>query len=169
MEELLILVDRNDNEIGTLGKTAVHQAGLLHRAFSIFTFNNSGEILLQQRAASKYHSPGLWSNTCCSHPRKDEPTLDASKRRLKEEMGIECDLMFVFSFIYKAVFDNGLIEHEFDHVFFGRGNDQPVPDPKEVMDWKYVSPENLGRDVAGNPEKYTEWLKICLPEVFKQL
>ncbi|MHB1176947.1 MAG: isopentenyl-diphosphate Delta-isomerase [Daejeonella sp.] len=165
MDELLILVDNQDHEIGTLDKLSVHETGVLHRAFSIFIFNSEGEWLLQQRASGKYHSPGLWSNTCCSHPRKGENISHACHRRLMEEMGMVTSLDFAFSFIYKAAFENGLIEHEFDHVYFGKSDELPTPDPKEVMDWVYISTEELLRKVASHPERYTEWLKICFPKV----
>lgn len=165
MNELLILVDENDNEIGAMSKLAVHQSGVLHRAFSVFIFNQKGEILLQQRADEKYHSAGLWSNTCCSHPLMGESVNNAVSRRLKEEMGIECTTQFQFSFIYKAALENGLTEHEFDHVYFGKTDVTPAPDPKEVKDWRYVSPEELKEEIISQPHKYSAWLKICLPKV----
>lgn len=167
--ELLILVDEEDNGIGFLDKVKVHQKGVLHRAFSVFIFNNAGELLLQRRALSKYHSPGLWSNTCCSHPRKGEGTLRACERRLQEEMGMSSDLKFAFSFTYRAEFENGLTEHEFDHVYFGYSQNLPNPDPCEVMDSKYISMDELQNDVLSRPEDYTEWLKICLPRVVQYL
>ena len=129
-EEMLILVDENDNQIGTMGKMEVHRKGLLHRAFSVFIINEKNELLLQQRAFSKYHSPGLWTNTCCSHQHEGETSIQAAKRRLNQEMGINTSLEFLFSFIYKAEFENGLIEHEFDHVIFGRSNQDPKIDKK---------------------------------------
>ena len=165
MNELLILVDDHDNEIGFLDKLSVHQNGLLHRAFSVFIFNSKGELLLQQRSEEKYHSAGLWSNTCCSHPRSGENIIDAVNRRLKEEMGIECTTQFQFSFIYKFQFDNGLTEHELDHVYFGQSDDIPDPDPREIKDWKYLSLENLKEEIDLNPQKFSAWLKICLPKV----
>jgi isopentenyl-diphosphate delta-isomerase len=165
MNELLILVDENDNEIGSMNKLAVHQSGVLHRAFSIFIFNKNGEILLQQRADLKYHSAGLWSNTCCSHPLKGEQMNDAVSRRLKEEMGLECTTQLQFSFIYKAKLENGLTEHELDHVFFGQSDDLPLPDHAEVKDWKYIHPEKLKEEISFAPKKYSEWLKICFPKV----
>jgi isopentenyl-diphosphate delta-isomerase len=165
MEELLILVDENDNETGSMNKLDVHQSGVLHRAFSVFIFNQKGEILLQQRSDKKYHSAGLWSNTCCSHPLKDETVNDAVSRRLREEIGMECTTQFQFSFIYKAALENGLIEHEFDHVYFGKSDDIPAPDPNEVKDWKYIRPEKLKEEIILNPEKYSVWLKICFPKV----
>ncbi len=168
-DELLILVDNEDNEIGLLDKTTVHKTGVLHRAFSVFIFNSKGDLLLQQRALSKYHSPGLWSNTCCSHPRMGETTLDACKRRLAEEMGMSSELKFEFSFTYRAEFENGLTEHEFDHVYFGYSNELPNADPGEVMDSKYITIQELQKEVEVRPENYTEWLKICLPRVLQHL
>lgn len=171
MNELLILVDENDNEIGLMDKLSVHQKGLLHRAFSVFIFNSKDELLLQRRANNKYHSAGLWSNTCCSHPTNSAMTEESVTRRLKEEMGLETNVEFQFKFLYQTSFDNGLKEHEFDHVYFGRSDDKPHPDAKEVMNWKYISLEKLAEDIFINPENYTAWLKICLPEVemrFKQ-
>ncbi|MEO9022064.1 MAG: isopentenyl-diphosphate Delta-isomerase [Ginsengibacter sp.] len=165
MNDLLILVDENDNETGSMSKLAVHQSGELHRAFSLFIFNQKGEILLQQRADEKYHSAGLWSNTCCSHPKKGEQTNDAVARRLKEEMGMECATQFQFSFIYKAALENGLTEHELDHVYFGESDAIPIPDPGEVKDWKYIRPEKLKEEIIFHPNKYSAWLKICFPKV----
>jgi isopentenyl-diphosphate Delta-isomerase len=165
MNELLILVDENDNEIGMMDKLSVHQKGLLHRAFSVFIFNSNHELLLQQRANDKYHSAGLWSNTCCSHSNNSEPIADSVKRRLKEEMGLETETQFEFSFLYKADFENGLKEHELDHVYLGTSDEKPRPDITEVMNWKYISLEKLAENISIHPENYTEWLKICLPEV----
>lgn len=165
MEDLLILVDENDNEIGSMNKLAVHESGVLHRAFSVFIFNQNGEILLQQRSDEKYHSAGLWSNTCCSHPLKGESVNEAVSRRLKEEMGMECTTQFQFSFIYKAALENGLTEHELDHVYFGESDALPVPDPNEVKDWQYIHPEKLKEDIISDPHKYSAWLKICFPKV----
>lgn len=165
MNELLILVDENDNETGSMNKLAAHQSGALHRAFSVFIFNQKGEILLQQRADEKYHSAGLWSNTCCSHPVKGESVNDAVSRRLKEEMGIVCTTQFQFSFIYRAALGNGLTEHELDYVYFGKSDAVPVPDPNEVKDWQYVHPEKLKEEIISQPHKYSVWLKICFPKV----
>lgn len=167
MDELLILVDKQDKEIGALDKLSVHQTGVLHRAFSIFIFNSNGELLLQQRASDKYHSPGLWSNTCCSHPRKGETTDKACHRRLMEEMGMISSLDFAFSFVYKAEFENGLTEHEFDHVYFGWSDELPDPHPGEVMNWTYMSTDGLIDKISNTPENYTEWLKICFPKVLE--
>lgn len=165
MNEYLVLVDENDRQWGKLEKQLVHQLGLLHRAFSVFIFNTKGELLLQQRADEKYHSAGLWTNTCCSHPNFGEETADAVKRRLLEEMRLTCETKFVFSFTYKVKLENELTEYEYDHVYFGITNQFPVPDKLEVKRWKYISLKNLASDVQLNPEKYTEWLKICLPEI----
>ncbi len=168
MNELLILVDENDNEIGSMDKLSVHQKGLLHRAFSVFIFNSNNELLLQQRANEKYHSAGLWSNTCCSHSISAERIEDSVSRRLKEEMGLETKTQFQFKFLYGAEFENGLKEHELDHVYFGSSNEKPKPDLHEVMNWKYMSLEKLTQEISLNPENYTAWLKICLPEVERQ-
>lgn len=169
MTDLLILVDDNDNEIGLMEKLAAHQQGRLHRAFSVFIFNSNGELLLQQRADNKYHSAGLWSNTCCSHPIHGEPINVTIKKRLREEMGIECDIDFQFSFIYKKEFENGLTEHEFDHVYFGISDNFPVINPLEAKDWKYISLHKLQMDISENPNDYSAWLKICLHEVKQKL
>ena len=167
MNEFLILVDENDKQWGKLEKNLVHRLGLLHRAFSVFIFNYKGELLLQQRADEKYHSGGLWTNTCCSHPQFGEEIADAISRRLMEEMGMHCKTNFVFSFLYKAGFDNGLTEHEFDHVYFGISDELPLPEKSEVKDWKYMNISAVEKDIANHPEAYTEWLKICLPQVKK--
>ena len=164
-EEEVILVDKNDQPIGKMTKLDAHKEGKLHRAFSIFIFNCSGELLLQQRAFDKYHSAGKWTNTCCSHPRVGESTLDAAKRRLKEEMGMECELKPVFSFSYRSEVENGLIENEYDHVYFGSCDDQPFPNPREVADFKYVNMAALQSSLIDDHEKYTEWLKICFKQV----
>lgn len=164
-ESPLILVDENDNEKGTIDKLSVHQKGLLHRAFSVFIFNSKGELLLQQRANAKYHSPGIWSNTCCSHPLAGQTMSESIERRLKEEMGLKCETSFQFKFIYKHSFDNGLTEHELDHVYFGISDELPHPNSEEVQDWTYISFHNLEKDIVLNPESYSAWLKICLPKV----
>ena len=169
MDGLLILVDNNDNEIGLMEKLSVHKEGKLHRAFSIFIFNSKEQLLLQQRADDKYHSSGLWTNTCCSHPVNSEPINVTVKKRLMEEMGINCDTDFQFSFIYKTGFENGLIEHEFDHVYFGKSDDLPILNMHEAKGWKYMNLEKLQKSIFKNPEKYSEWLKVCLPEVIKKV
>jgi len=165
MSELLILVDENDNELGVMDKLSAHQTGSLHRAFSIFIFNSKGELLLQQRADEKYHSAGLWSNTCCSHPVKGEDLPVTLSRRLQEEMGIDSRLEFIFSFIYKTELEHGLTEHEFDHVYIGFTDDQPKPNPAEVKAWKYMDLNTLQTDIQLHPENYSVWLAICLPRV----
>lgn len=167
MIEKVILVDKNDKEFGSMEKQEAHVKGLLHRAFSVFIFNDKNELLLQRRAVKKYHSGGLWTNTCCSHPRQNETTLDAAKRRLVEEMGMRCDLKKQFDFIYKAKLDNNLYEHEFDHVFFGFSTDPPQINTKEVEEYTYKTLEDIGDEIKTNPEKYTEWFKICFKEVIK--
>lgn len=162
MEEMLILVDDKDEEIGIAGKKEVHIKGLLHRAISVFIFNENGELLLQRRALNKYHSAGLWTNTCCSHPAPGETTLDASIRRLKEEMKLETKLDFLCSFQYNSNLENGLIENELDHVFYGVTNQIPDPDPLEASEWKYINTDVLIGEVNNNPQLYTSWLKICI-------
>ncbi len=163
--EYVILVDEKDQEIGSMEKMEAHEKGLLHRAFSIFLFNNKNELLLQQRAHSKYHSGGLWTNTCCSHPRKGETVLQASNRRLMEEMGITAEMNQSFSFIYKSKLDNELTEHELDHVVFGSFNGEPKINPEEVAAWKYMSMDAIEKDMKTNPENYTAWFRIVFDEV----
>ena len=160
--ENVILVNDQDEEIGQLEKLSAHKQGLLHRAFSIFIFNSNQELLLHKRADGKYHSPGLWTNTCCSHPRPGEKTIDAANRRLMEEMGMHCDLKHAFSFTYRAELDQGLTEHEFDHVFIGVSNDSPKPNPEEVSDWKYLPMTAIQSEINTHPQNFTEWFKICL-------
>lgn len=165
MIEKVILVDKNDNELGTMEKQEAHVKGLLHRAFSVFIFNDKNELLLQRRAVNKYHSGGLWTNTCCSHPRQNEKTEDAAVRRLLEEMGMRSTLKKQFDFVYKAKLDNNLYEHEFDHVFFGFTNDLPIINPEEVEEYTYKTLEDIGNEMKAIPDKYTEWFKICFREV----
>lgn len=165
MAEYIILTDERDQFVGMMEKIQVHKLGLLHRAFSVFIFNTRGEVLLQQRAYDKYHSGGLWSNACCSHPRFEEKIPDAVNRRLWEEMGMHSNTDFAFSFIYKAAFENGLTEYEYDHVYIGITDDKPAPDKTEVRNWKYVNLSQLTQDIEQNPADYTEWLKLCLPRV----
>lgn len=167
MNEEVILVDVNDLPLGTMPKLEAHKKGVLHRAFSVFIFNSNGELLLQQRALDKYHSAGLWSNTCCSHPMPGESTPSAAVRRLKEEMGMSCELKPVFSFVYKAKFENGLTEYEYDHVFFGVTDLPPVINNEEVNDWRYISFDELERDMKEYPSHYTAWLKDCLRKVIQ--
>lgn len=165
INEYITLVDENDVQWGKIEKIQAHQKGLLHRAFSIFIFNSEGELLMQQRSFDKYHSGGLWTNTCCSHPHFEESLNFAADRRLMEEMGLACELTYGFNFIYRAELDNGLIEHELDHVFFGKSDELPTLNEKEVNDWKYVNLQTLAQDIKANPDQYTAWLKICFPMV----
>ncbi len=169
VEEQVVLVDENDNQIGLMPKMEAHEKGLLHRAFSVFTFNDKGELLLQQRAADKYHSPLLWTNTCCSHQRNGETSLEAGKRRLQEEMGFTCDLEEVFSFIYKAPFDNGLTEHELDHVMVGSYTKNPIINREEVEAFKWMRLEEVKVDMEKNPTIYTEWFKIIFNEYYSRI
>ena len=167
MEEKVILVNKKNEPIGVEGKMKAHYDGKLHRAFSVVLFNKKGETLLQKRAESKYHSPGLWTNTCCSHPRPKERVGVAAKRRLKEEMGISCPLEEVFSFIYKVKLGR-LFEHEFDHVFFGMFDGKPKPNKKEVSDWQWIKLNDLKNDIAKNPKKYTPWFKTIIKKIAKE-
>ena len=166
---MVILVDENDNPIGTMPKMEAHEKAMLHRAFSVFILNTNDEVLLQQRANDKYHSAGLWTNTCCSHPHPGEDTLGAARRRLKEEMGMEADLQFVFKFMYKAPFDNLLTEHEIDHVFIGKTDQLPVINPEEVASYKYMKPEEIKLDMEQNPQSYTVWFRIIFNEFYKEI
>ena len=168
--EKVILVDENDRAIGTMEKMEAHQRGLLHRAFSIFVFNTKGELMLQQRAFSKYHSPGLWTNTCCSHPREGEKTLEAAHRRLVEEMGFDTSLEEKFSFVYYSdKVGRGLIEHEYDHVFFGVYDGEPDINREEVAAWKFMPVDEIKKDMKQSPEKYTVWFRIAFDEVLKNV
>ena len=169
MEEQVILVDEQDNPIGLMPKLEAHQKALLHRAFSVFILNTKGELMLQQRAKHKYHSPGLWTNTCCSHQRDGETNIQAGKRRLQEEMGFSTELKEVTSFIYKAPFDNGLTEHEFDHVLLGYYEDDPVINLDEVSSWKWMSLEEVKYDIDQNPDRYTIWFVIIFGKFYKDL
>lgn len=165
----VILVDEDDSQIGVMDKLEAHQKGLLHRAYSVFIFNKKNELLIQRRTYDKYHSGGLWTNTCCSHPQPGEYLNESVKKRLQEEMGITCDLSFAFRFIYRSQLDNGLSEHELDHVFFGQYSNDPIPNPVEVSDWKYKSFHSLTEEIQLNPEKFTSWFKICLPQMQEYL
>lgn len=165
MNSDLILVDEEDNKIGILDKELVHIGGYLHRAFSIFIFNNKGELLMQQRAENKYHSANKWSNTCCSHPIEGEDIEFTIQRRLHEEMGISCALQFSFQFIYKAPLDNSMIEHELDYVYMGISNDTPMPSAKEVKNWCYMNLQTLEFNLQNDETLYTSWLKICFKDV----
>ena len=161
--EEVILVNEQDEQTGTIEKMEAHRKALLHRAFSVFIFNEKGEMLLQQRAMGKYHSPGLWTNACCSHPRPGESVEEAAGRRLKEEMGIDVKIEKIFDFIYKTEFDNGLTEFEFDHVYTGTYNGNLQPDKQEVKDYCFRSVADIEEDLKNRPEKYTSWFKIALP------
>jgi isopentenyl-diphosphate delta-isomerase len=165
MEEFVILVDQHDRETGIMEKMQAHRKAELHRAFSVFVFNGKGELMLQQRAFSKYHSPGLWTNTCCSHPRPGEDTEAAAHRRLVEEMGFDCQLSKAFHFTYIAPFDNDLTEHEVDHVFIGFSDELPVINTDEVASFKFESLENIGNQMYNNPEQFTVWFRIAFDRV----
>lgn len=169
MEERVILVDVHDNPIGLMPKMEAHEKAVLHRAFSVFVFNDNGELMLQQRASSKYHSPLLWTNTCCSHQRSGETNIKAGKRRLEEEMGFVTDLQEVFSFVYKAPFDNGLTEHELDHVMIGKFNGIPKINKEEVQSYKWMPLEAVKSDIENQPQIYTEWFKIIFKESFDKI
>ena len=168
-EENVILVNEADEPIGLMPKMEAHEKALLHRAFSVFIMNNKGETMLQQRAKDKYHSPLLWTNTCCSHQREGETNVEAGKRRLQEEMGFTTELTELFSFIYKAPFDNGLTEHELDHVMMGIYNETPKINPAEVADWKWMYPEDIKNDIASDPDRYTAWFKIIFEHFYDYL
>ena len=169
MNEMVILVDNNDNQLGLMEKIEAHEKAILHRAFSVFILNDNNELLLQKRALSKYHSPGLWTNTCCSHPRNGESVINAGLRRLKEEMGFETEISSLLSFIYKAKFDNGLTEHEFDHVLVGSYNHSPIINSIEVDSWKWMSMENVKKDIKDHPDNYTAWFKIIFKKYYKYI
>lgn len=164
-EQEVILVNENDEQVGTVEKMKAHEEGLLHRAFSIFIFDSKGRMLLQQRAAKKYHGAHLWTNACCSHPYPGENTGDAAKRRLKEELGFTAELEEIFSFTYHAPVENNLVEHEFDHVFAGEYEKEMNPDPDEVAGCKFVSMDELKQDVEKQPGQFTSWFKIAFPRI----
>ena len=161
MEEV-ILVDEGDRETGTMEKMEAHRRGVLHRAFSILLFNSKGELLLQKRSSEKYHSGGLWTNTCCSHPHPGESIIAAANRKLKQEMGIDLYPEFAFKFIYKTSLDHQLIEHEYDHVLIGQFDGQPEINPEEVEDWKFIDVTSLREDIARHPDQYTQWFKLIV-------
>lgn len=165
MTQNVVLVNKNNRKIGVEEKIRVHQEGKLHRAFSIFIFNSKGELLIQQRAKSKYHSGGLWSNTVCSHPKPSETYYQSTHRRLQEEMGFDCKLKKIFHFIYRANLNDGLIENEFDSVFIGKYDKNPNPNLDEVMDYRWISIKKLKADIKANPNKYTIWLPIALRKI----
>ncbi|MBP6001309.1 MAG: isopentenyl-diphosphate Delta-isomerase [Flavobacterium sp.] len=168
-EEQVILVNEKDEPIGLMNKMEAHEKAILHRAFSVFILNDNNEVMLQQRAQHKYHSPLLWTNTCCSHQRAGETNIQAGKRRLYEEMGFEVDLKELFHFIYKAPFDNGLTEHELDHVMIGYSNSEPFINPEEVASWKWMKIEAIKDDMIQNPAEYTVWFKIIFDEFYHYL
>ncbi|MBT8243703.1 MAG: isopentenyl-diphosphate Delta-isomerase [Winogradskyella sp.] len=168
-EELVILVNEKDEKIGLMPKMEAHEKALLHRAFSVFVFNNKNELMLQQRALHKYHSPGLWTNTCCSHQREGESNIDAGKRRLQEEMGFVTELEETTSFIYKAPFDNGLTEHELDHIMVGYYKGEPEINKDEVADWKWMPLEDVKKDIDNNPQEYTAWFKIIFEKFYQHI
>jgi isopentenyl-diphosphate Delta-isomerase len=168
-EEQVILVNEKDEEIGVMPKLEAHEKAVLHRAFSVFILNSSNQVMLQQRAGHKYHSPLLWTNTCCSHQRVNETNIEAGKRRLEEEMGFKTNLKELFHFIYKAPFDNGLTEHELDHVMIGYFNEEPKINTEEVASWKWMSIEAIKADMLENPSIYTVWFKIIFDEFYHYL
>ncbi|MFY7970538.1 MAG: isopentenyl-diphosphate Delta-isomerase [Flavobacteriales bacterium] len=167
--ENVILVNAQDQELGLMEKMEAHRQGLLHRAFSVFVFNDHNELLIHQRAAHKYHSKNLWTNTCCSHPRQHETVIEAAHRRLQEEMGFDCELSSQFSFIYQAELEDGLSEHELDHVLIGKWNGIPPFNVEEVQNYRYISLDNLEREIASHPEHFTVWFKIALPQVLERI
>ena len=168
-EEHVILVNKDDEQIGVMPKMEAHEKALLHRAFSVFVFNSKNELMLQQRALHKYHSPGLWTNTCCSHQREGESNLQAGRRRLQEEMGFVTDLEETISFIYKAPFDNALTEHELDHIMIGYYNEAPEINKDEVADWKWMSLEDVKMNINLHPEIYTAWFKIIFEKFYESI
>jgi isopentenyl-diphosphate delta-isomerase len=169
MKEEVILVDTNDVPLGTMPKMEAHEKAILHRAFSVFILNKEGQLMLQQRALSKYHSPGLWTNTCCSHQRLGETNIEAGNRRLQEEMGFKTPLKELFSFVYKATFDNGLTEHEFDHVILGYYDSEPIINHEEVTNWKWMNLEEIIKEIKTTPDNYTAWFKIIFDRFYNHI
>lgn len=165
MEQFVILVNEQDEELGVMEKMEAHVKGKLHRAFSVFVFNSKNELLLQRRALTKYHSSGLWTNTCCSHPMPNETVEAAAHRRLREELGIDCPLHHAFTFVYQAKFENGLIEHEYDHVLIGTNDEQCVLNQEEVEEISCKSIETINKEIQINPQQFTAWFKIALPKL----
>lgn len=161
----VVLVDKDNNPIGQMDKLQAHMEGKLHRAFSIFIFNDQNELLLQQRASHKYHGANLWSNTCCSHPQWGDDLMESAQERLGYEMGMHCALKWIYNFIYNERVENNLIEHELDAIFIGHSNENPKINPEEVSDFKWISMDNLLRDMKANPDNYTIWFKQVLPEL----
>ena len=168
-EEMVVLVNEQDEQVGLMPKMEAHEKAVLHRAFSVFIFNRDGELMLQQRALSKYHSPGLWTNTCCSHQREGESNLEAGARRLQEEMGFQTPLKEVTWFMYKAPFDNGLTEHELDHIMVGHYEGEPQINPEEVEAWKWMPLEDVKVDIEAHPEQYTAWFKIIFEKYYQHI
>ena len=169
MKEEVILVDTNDVPLGTMPKMEAHEKAILHRAFSVFILNKEGQLMLQQRALSKYHSPGLWTNTCCSHQRLGETNIEAGTRRLQEEMGFKTPLKELFSFVYKATFDNGLTEHEFDLVILGYYDSEPIINHEEVTNWKWMNLEEIIKEIKTTPDNYTAWFKIIFDRFYNHI
>jgi isopentenyl-diphosphate Delta-isomerase len=166
LHDHVIVVDQHDRQVGTEPKLRAHVKGKLHRAVSVFVFDSSGEkLLLQRRAAHKYHSGGLWSNTCCSHPRPGESTIDAAHRRLREEVGFDCPLEFALTFRYRAEVAPALLENEIDHVFIGRADVTPAPDPAEVAALRWSALHDVVHDLGVNPQRYSAWFGIALGEL----
>ncbi len=165
----VVLVDSEDNAIGEMEKLLAHQQGELHRAFSVFIFNDKGELLLQQRALNKYHGAGLWTNTCCSHPQLGEDVISSAMERLSYEMGLKCNLKLVYSFIYNEPVENDLIEHELDYVFVGRTNQNPVLNKDEAADYKWMNPTEILSDINENPSRYTVWFQLAFPKLLLKL
>ena len=168
MQEQVILVNKKDQPIGLMDKLDAHEKGALHRAVSVFIFNSDNQLLIQRRSLEKYHTPGIWSNTACTHPRSNESTILCANRRLFEEMGIIAKIRPVFNFLYKAEFSNNLIEHELDHVFIGFTNKKPNPNPEEVCDWKYIDEISLRASLNDRPEAFSPWFKMCYMRVFQK-
>jgi isopentenyl-diphosphate delta-isomerase len=169
IEDIIVLVNENDENIGSIGKLEAHQKGLLHRAFSIIVWNNQNQILIHQRAFGKYHSEGLWTNTCCSHPKMGETVIEAAHRRLKEEMGFDCQLEQKFHFIYKVKLENQLIENELDHVLIGEFNENPSPNPDEVHDYRWISLPELKKEIDEKPTTFTFWFKEIIQNYEDQI
>ena len=165
MNKQVVCVDASDRELYIMEKMEAHEKGILHRAFSIFVFNNEGKLMLQRRALYKYHSAGLWTNTCCSHPQPGETTIESAHKRLQVEMGFDCELKEIFQFLYRTEFEDGLMEHEYDHVIVGHFDGVPDPNPEEVDDYKWIGMEELLQDIEVNPENYTVWFQIAIEKV----
>ncbi|MBI3509308.1 MAG: isopentenyl-diphosphate Delta-isomerase [Bacteroidetes bacterium] len=169
MNEMVLLVDTYDRVKGTMDKLQAHQEGKLHRAYSVFIFNSKGELLMQRRALDKYHSKGLWTNTCCSHPRPGELTHESAVKRLKEEMGIITSITKLFHFVYMSPMEDGLFEHEFDHVFIGTSDAVPKKNESEVVDWRWASPEEITAEMDKNPGEFTLWFQLIFKEVLRRM